>query len=85
MLGWSATLRRLTVSLSDLLHCLLKPHVLIGTGHPAMTLPVGFVPARDDDKVRLPAGLQIVGKKFADIHCLKVGAAWEKAYDWKKQ
>lgn len=49
-----------------------------------MTIPVGFVPAHDDESVKLPAGLQIVGKKFADIDCLKVGAAWERAYDWKK-
>jgi amidase len=54
------------------------------TGHPALTIPVGFVPAAEDKNVKLPAGLQIVGRKFEDIECLKVGAAWEKAYDWKK-
>ena len=54
-----------------------------GTGHPALTIPVGFVPATDDKEVKLPAGLQIVGKKFAEIECLKIGAAWEDAYDWK--
>jgi amidase len=53
------------------------------TGHPALTIPVGFVPAMDDEKIKLPAGLQIVAKKFNDIDCLKVGAAWERAYDWK--
>ena len=37
----------------------------------------------DGAKVKLPAGLQIVGKKFEDLACLKVGAAWERAYDWK--
>jgi amidase len=57
--------------------------VSTGTGHPALTIPVGFVPATDDKEVKLPAGLQIVGKKFAEIDCLKVGAAWESAYDWK--
>ncbi|KAK5677960.1 hypothetical protein LTS10_009844 [Elasticomyces elasticus] len=53
------------------------------TGHPALTIPVGFVPAQDDETIKLPAGLQIVAKKFRDIDCLKVGAAWERAYDWK--
>lgn len=48
-----------------------------------MTIPVGFVPAVEDKAVKLPTGLQIVGKKFADIDCLRVGAAWEGAYDWK--
>lgn len=53
------------------------------TGHPALSIPVGFVPAHDDAKAKLPAGLQIVGKKFGDGECLKVGAAWERAVDWK--
>ena len=54
------------------------------TGHPALSLPVGFVPAQDNAAVKLPTGLQIVGTKFEDLLCLKVAAAWEKAYDWKK-
>ncbi|KAF2771958.1 amidase signature enzyme [Teratosphaeria nubilosa] len=53
------------------------------TGHPALTIPIGFVPALEDDAVMLPAGMQIVGGKWRDIECLKVGAAWEKAFDWK--
>lgn len=48
-----------------------------------MTIPVGFVPAQDDASVKLPTGLQIVGRKFADLDCLKVGAVWEKHNDWK--
>jgi len=55
----------------------------VDTGHPALTIPVGFVPAHDDHSVFLPTGLQIVGNKFRDIDCMKVGAAWERAYDWK--
>lgn len=54
-----------------------------GTGHPALSIPVGFIPAADNENVKLPAGLQIVGKKFCDLDCLKVGIAWEKAVDWK--
>ncbi|CAJ2510493.1 Uu.00g133020.m01.CDS01 [Anthostomella pinea] len=53
------------------------------SGHPALSLPVGFVPAREDPDVKLPVGLQIVGKKYADVDCLKVAAAWENAHDWK--
>ncbi|KAI1377085.1 amidase signature enzyme [Hypoxylon crocopeplum] len=53
------------------------------SGHPALSLPVGFVPAREDPSVKLPTAMQIVGRKYADVDCLKVAAAWEKAYDWK--
>ncbi|EXJ95877.1 hypothetical protein A1O1_01002 [Capronia coronata CBS 617.96] len=53
------------------------------TGHPALSIPVGFVPAADDPAVKLPAGLQIVGKRFEDLTCFKVGAAWEQSKDWK--
>lgn len=53
------------------------------TGHPALSLPVGFVPARDDENVKLPTGLQVVGRKFGDLTCLKFAASWEAANDWK--
>ncbi|KAL3427915.1 amidase, partial [Phlyctema vagabunda] len=55
------------------------------TGHPGLNLPVGFVPAADDEtgQVWLPTGLQIVGRKFEDLTCLKVAASWEKDNDWK--
>ncbi|KAI1339460.1 amidase signature enzyme [Xylariaceae sp. FL0016] len=53
------------------------------SGHPAISLPVGFVPAREDPHVKLPVGMQIVSRKYADVECLKVAAAWEKAFDWK--
>ncbi|OQV05490.1 hypothetical protein CLAIMM_10220 isoform 3 [Cladophialophora immunda] len=53
------------------------------TGHPALSLPVGFVPAPDNPDVKLPAGLQIVGKRFEDLTCYKVAAAWEEHKDWK--
>nr|POE94814.1 amidase [Quercus suber] len=54
------------------------------TGHPALTLPIGFVPALEDPSVMLPTGLQIVANKFEDATCLKIAAAWERAYDWRK-
>lgn len=53
------------------------------SGHPALTLPVGFVPAQEDEGILLPTGLQIVGRKFEDGVCLKIGAAWERAVDWR--
>ncbi|KAI2463396.1 amidase signature enzyme [Annulohypoxylon bovei var. microspora] len=53
------------------------------SGHPALSLPVGFVPAREDPSLKLPTAVQIVGRKYADVDCLKVAAAWEKAFDWK--
>lgn len=53
------------------------------SGHPALSLPVGFVPASDDPSVKLPTAMQIVGRKYADVECLKVAAAWEKAFDWE--
>jgi len=53
------------------------------TGHPGLSLPVGFVPARDDGNVWLPTGLQIVGRKWEDLTCLKVAGSWEGRNDWK--
>ncbi|KAI1824133.1 amidase signature domain-containing protein [Xylaria intraflava] len=55
------------------------------TGHPALSLPVGFTPALEDPTIKLPAGMQIIGRKYRDADCLKVAAAWEKAFDWKTQ
>jgi amidase len=54
------------------------------TGHPALALPVGFVPAPDDETVKLPASLQIVGKAFDEIACFKAAAAWERERDWRE-
>ncbi|KAJ2988162.1 hypothetical protein NUW58_g4124 [Xylaria curta] len=53
------------------------------TGHPAISLPVGFSPASEDPNVKLPVGMQIIGRKYGDTDCLKVAAAWERAFDWK--
>ncbi|RXK36846.1 hypothetical protein M231_05876 [Tremella mesenterica] len=62
------------------------------TGHPSMTFPVGFtspmpadVRTPEDAQVRLPVGLMIMGKLFDETTVLKVGDAWEQAYDWKVQ
>lgn len=57
---------------------------IIGTGHPSLSLPCGFVPASDNSEVQLPTGIMLTGRKYDDVTVLKVAAAWEKAFDWKK-
>ena len=46
------------------------------TGQPAATVPAGFTPAG------LPVGLQIVGRRFADLTVLQASAAYEVARPW---
>ncbi|KAL3457246.1 hypothetical protein BJX64DRAFT_293322 [Aspergillus heterothallicus] len=53
------------------------------TGHPALALPIGFVPARTDESIKLPASMQIVGKWYDKATILRVAYAWEQAVDWK--
>jgi amidase len=54
------------------------------TGHPAMSLPVGFAPSSIDPNVRLPVGMQIVGGLWQEQKILDAAFAWESANDWKK-
>lgn len=54
------------------------------TGHPAMSIPVGFAPAKDDPQVRLPVGMQIVGGLWEESKILKAGHAWETHFNWKE-
>lgn len=53
------------------------------TGHPAISIPVGFVPAQDNPSVRLPVGMQIVGPKFGESVLFRVAGSWEHCHDWK--
>ena len=46
------------------------------TGQPAATVPAGFTPAG------LPVGLQIVGRRFADLTVLQAARAFETARPW---
>jgi aspartyl-tRNA(Asn)/glutamyl-tRNA(Gln) amidotransferase subunit A len=46
------------------------------TGQPAATVPAGFTTAG------LPVGLQIVGRRFADLAVLQASAAFESARPW---
>ncbi|KAJ5708864.1 hypothetical protein N7493_010198 [Penicillium malachiteum] len=54
------------------------------TGHPAMSIPIGFVPAKDDEEIMLPVGMQIVGGLWQEEKILQVGHAWESHYEWTK-
>lgn len=49
------------------------------TGQPAATVPAGFTPAG------LPVGLQIVGRRFADLTVLQASAAFEAARPWAQR
>ncbi|KAM0425572.1 hypothetical protein ACHAPT_009103 [Fusarium lateritium] len=53
------------------------------TGHPAISIPVGFAAAADDPAVQLPIGMQIVGGLWQEKKVLRVGHAWEKGFDWR--
>ena len=46
------------------------------TGQPASTVPAGVTPTG------LPVGLQIVGRRFADLTVLQASAAFEEARPW---
>lgn len=54
------------------------------TGHPAMSLPVGFAPSNADAQVMLPVGMQLVGGLWQEQKVLDAAFAWESANDWKK-
>src|SRR6185436_3720390 len=49
------------------------------TGQPAASVPAGFTPAG------LPVGLQIVGRRFADLTVLQASAAFEAARPWAQR
>ncbi|KAL1612213.1 hypothetical protein SLS60_000437 [Paraconiothyrium brasiliense] len=53
------------------------------TGHPAMSLPVGFAPSRGDPKVKLPVGMQLVGGLWQEQKILDAALAWENANQWR--
>ncbi|EGV61708.1 Glutamyl-tRNA amidotransferase subunit A [Yamadazyma tenuis] len=53
------------------------------TGHPALTLPVGFLAAIDNPDIKLPVGLQIIGKHFDELSIYRAAYGWESANDWK--
>ncbi|KAI7096055.1 hypothetical protein KC352_g38908, partial [Hortaea werneckii] len=53
------------------------------TGHPALSLPVGWSAAVDDKAVLLPVGLQVVGALWQDKKVLQVAKALESSFVWQ--
>ncbi|CAO2652318.1 Nn.00g006010.m01.CDS01 [Neocucurbitaria sp. VM-36] len=53
------------------------------TGHPAMSIPVGFAPSSDDITVKLPVGMQLVAGLWQEQKILNAGFAWETANNWR--
>lgn len=59
------------------------------TGHPALTIPIGRLsptegPLAGMKDVKLPVGMQIIGKWWAEEMVYRVGHSWELSYDWKE-
>lgn len=54
------------------------------TGHPAMSIPVGFAPAANNPQLLLPVGMQIVGGLWQESKILRAGHAWESHFAWKE-
>ena len=55
------------------------------TGHPALSLPIGWSAAAGDESVLLPVGLQIVGGLWQEEKILHVAKALEDSFDWRSQ
>lgn len=60
------------------------------TGHPVLAMPIGRLtplegPAAGDERVKLPVGMQVIGKWWDEEMVYKVGYAWELANDWKER
>jgi amidase len=54
------------------------------TGHPAISVPIGFASPPDNAEVMLPVGMQVVGGLWQEEKILRVAHAWESNFDWKK-
>ena len=56
-------------------------------GNPAMTLPIGFLPdlSGTDINVKLPVGMQIIGPLHGEEKVLRIGYAYEKVFEWRKE
>lgn len=59
------------------------------TGHPVLAMPIGMLPplegpGKEKEGVRLPVGMQVIGRWWAEAMVYRVGYAWELAYEWKE-
>ena len=55
------------------------------TGHPALSVPCGMLPPPEGpENLRLPVGMQLVGKFQDELTLYKAALAWSDAFDWKK-
>ncbi|KAJ5689185.1 Amidase [Penicillium macrosclerotiorum] len=54
------------------------------TGHPAMSIPIGLAPAKEDKEIMLPIGMQVVGGLWQEEKILRACHAWETHFDWHK-
>lgn len=52
-------------------------------GVPGLSLPAGFVVGHEEN--RMPVGIQLVGKPYADARLLAIGAAWQQCTTWHRE
>ena len=53
------------------------------SGHPAISIPVGFASPKEAPCVNFTVGMQLVGRHYEDLLAMQVAAAWENAHDWR--
>ncbi|QLG72934.1 hypothetical protein HG535_0E00180 [Zygotorulaspora mrakii] len=53
------------------------------SGHPALNLPIGMLPAKNSPSSKLPVGMQIIGKYFDESTIYTAAYAWEQSCDWR--
>ncbi|KAK0254304.1 hypothetical protein B0A54_04437 [Friedmanniomyces endolithicus] len=58
------------------------------TGHPVLAMPVGMLPPLEGpgvgkEDVKLPVGMQVIGRWWEEAMVLRAGYAWELEHDWK--
>ncbi len=53
------------------------------TGQPALSILIGWLPAKEEPEVLLPVATQIASGLWSDDKVPKAGYAWERAFDWK--
>lgn len=55
------------------------------SGHPALAVPIGLVPSRENPSINLPTSMQIVGRYWDELTILKIAYAWEREVgNWKE-